>query len=81
MTRKNVAASISFMILIGHRPQSVIFMKTFQEKLIYLTADAEEKLESFEPEMVYVIGGIVAKLFAEQHFMAKISRNLFFDIH
>ena len=81
MTRKNVAASISFMILIGHRPQSVIFMKTFQEKLIYLTADAEEKLESFEPEMVYVIGGIVAKSFAEQHFMAKISRNQFFDIH
>lgn len=30
-----------------------------KEKLIYLTADAEEKLESFEPEMVYVIGGIV----------------------
>eukprot|EP00435_Cladocopium_sp_Y103_P024208 s1711_g5.t3 len=33
--------------------------ESWEEKLIYLTADAEEKLESFEPEMVYVIGGIV----------------------
>ena len=53
-------------------------LQTFQEKLIYLTADAEEKLERFEPEMVYVIGGIVANSFAEQHLMAKIARNLYF---
>lgn len=30
-----------------------------KEKLVYLTADAEETLRSFDPEKVYVIGGIV----------------------
>ena len=30
-----------------------------KEKLVYLTADAEETLQSFDPEKVYVIGGIV----------------------
>eukprot|EP00438_Fugacium_kawagutii_P020459 Skav206764 [mRNA] locus=scaffold167:445456:446674:+ [translate_table: standard] len=29
-----------------------------KEKLVYLTADAEEKIHSFDPELVYVIGGI-----------------------
>ena len=29
-----------------------------KEKLVYLTADADEVLESFEPEKVYVIGAL-----------------------
>ena len=36
------------------------YIDTFpKEKLIYLTADAEEKVYNFDPEMIYVIGGIV----------------------
>eukprot|EP00931_Biecheleriopsis_adriatica_P062289 TRINITY_DN37517_c0_g1_i1.p1 TRINITY_DN37517_c0_g1~~TRINITY_DN37517_c0_g1_i1.p1 ORF type:complete len:320 (-),score=110.56 TRINITY_DN37517_c0_g1_i1:189-1103(-) len=30
-----------------------------KERLVYLTADSEEVLESFDPEKVYIIGGIV----------------------
>lgn len=36
------------------------YIDTFpKEKLIYLTADAEEKVYNFDSEMIYVIGGIV----------------------
>ena len=29
------------------------------DKIVYLTGDAEEELEEFDPEEVYIIGGIV----------------------
>lgn len=34
----------------------------FEEKLIYLTADAPEVLDTFDPEKVYVIGPLILKV-------------------
>lgn len=40
------------------KPVEVVFANTTGQ-LVYLSPDAEEELESFEPENVYIIGGLV----------------------
>ena len=54
------------------------YIDTFpKEKLVYLTADAEEKVYNFDPEMIYVIGGIVTRFPFHSFFLFEFSHELF----
>ncbi|KAF4739726.1 tRNA methyltransferase 10 [Perkinsus olseni] len=44
-----------------HRPLSTICAEERQQQFVYLTADSEDTMWSFEPNVVYIIGGLVDK--------------------
>ncbi|KAF4668652.1 tRNA methyltransferase 10 [Perkinsus olseni] len=44
-----------------HRPLSTICVEEHQQQFVYLTADSEDTMWSFEPNVVYIIGGLVDK--------------------